>query len=56
MPEQILTNCEVGGPVFVLVKDGRIIRVRPFRLDENDPKPWTIGVKGKRFSPPGRRP
>jgi len=52
MAEQIFTNCEVGGPVFVHVKDGRIIRVRPMRLDESDPKPWTIEVKGKKYSPP----
>jgi len=52
MSEQIFTNCEVGGPVFVHVKDGRIIRIRPMRLDENDSKPWTIEVKGKKYSPP----
>ena len=52
MSEQIFTNCTVGGPVFVHVKDGRIIRVRPMRLDESDPKPWTIEVQGKKFSPP----
>ncbi len=48
MSEQIFTNCEVGGPVFVHVKEGRIIRVRPMRLDESDTKPWTIEVKGKK--------
>lgn len=50
--EQIFTNCEVGGPVLVHVKDGRIIRIRPLILDENDPEPWTIEVNGKKFSPP----
>ena len=52
MSEQIFTNCTVGGPVFVHVKDGRILRVRPIRLDESDPKSWTIEVQGKKFSPP----
>ena len=52
MAEQILTSCTVGGPVFVHVKDGRIIRIRPIRLDETDPEAWTIDVDGKRFSPP----
>jgi len=52
MSEQVFTNCEVGGPVLVHVKDGRIIRVRPLRLDKSDPKPWTIEVKGKKYSPP----
>jgi trimethylamine-N-oxide reductase (cytochrome c) len=52
MSEEVFTNCTIGGPVFVHVKDGRIIRVRPIRLDEKDPKPWTIEVQGKKFSPP----
>ena len=52
MSEQIFTNCTVGGPVFVHVKDGRIVRVRPIRLDESDPEAWTIEVNGKKFSPP----
>jgi molybdopterin guanine dinucleotide-containing S/N-oxide reductase-like protein len=52
MTEQIFTNCEVGGPVFVHVKDGRIIRIRPIRLDESDAGSWTIEVEGKKYSPP----
>ena len=52
MSEQIFTSCTVGGPVFVHVKDGRIVRVRPLRLDETDPESWTIEVKGKKYSPP----
>ena len=52
MSEQILTNCTVGGPISVYVKDGKITRVRPIVIDENDLKPWTIEAKGRRFSPP----
>jgi len=52
MLEQIFTNCTVGGPVFVHVKNGRIVRVRPIRLEASDPEPWAIEVKGKRYSPP----
>ena len=52
MSEQIFTNLTVGGPVFVHVKDGRIVRVRPIQLDESDPEAWTIEVNGKKFSPP----
>ena len=37
---------------MVYVKDGRVVRVRPIRLDESDAKPWTIEVQGKKFSPP----
>ena len=52
MSEQIFTSCTVGGPDFVNVKDGMIVRVRPIRLDEKDPKPWTIEAQGKKCSPP----
>jgi len=52
MSEQIFTNCTVGGPISVYVKDGKIVRVRPLVIDENDLKPWTIDANGKKFSPP----
>ncbi len=53
MSEQIFTNCTVGGPISVYVKDGKIVRVRPIVIDENDLKPWTIiDANGKKFSPP----
>ncbi len=52
MPEQVFTNCTVGGPISVYVKDGKIVRVRPIVIDEKDFKPWTIEAKGKKFSPP----
>jgi trimethylamine-N-oxide reductase (cytochrome c) len=41
-----------GGPVFVYVKDGRIIRITPIEFDENDAKPWTIKARGRTFTPP----
>ncbi len=41
-----------GGPVFVYVKDGRIIRITPIEFDKQDAKPWTIKVRGRAFTPP----
>jgi trimethylamine-N-oxide reductase (cytochrome c) len=41
-----------GGPVFVYVKEGKIIRITPIDFDEKDPEPWTIEARGKRFTPP----
>jgi trimethylamine-N-oxide reductase (cytochrome c) len=41
-----------GGPVFVYVKDGRIIRITPIEFGENDAKPWTIKARGRTFTPP----
>jgi molybdopterin guanine dinucleotide-containing S/N-oxide reductase-like protein len=41
-----------GGPVFVYVKDGRILRVTPIDFDNTDAQPWTIKARGKTFTPP----
>ncbi|MBW1805854.1 MAG: molybdopterin-dependent oxidoreductase [Deltaproteobacteria bacterium] len=55
MEEQVFTGCTQGGPVFVHVKDGRIIRVRPMVFSEDEDRPiWTIEAKGKKFSPPNK--
>ncbi len=41
-----------GGPVFVYVKDGKILRITPIEFDDTDAPPWTIEARGKRFTPP----
>jgi molybdopterin guanine dinucleotide-containing S/N-oxide reductase-like protein len=41
-----------GGPVFVYVKDGKIIRITPIDLEKDDAETWTIEARGKKFSPP----
>ena len=38
-----------GGPLFVYVIGGKIVRVTPIEFDENDAEPWTITIRGKRF-------
>ncbi|MDY6933183.1 MAG: molybdopterin-dependent oxidoreductase [Spirochaetota bacterium] len=45
-------NCTLGGPVFVYVKDGRIIRVTPIEFDRDDAESWTIKARGREFTPP----
>lgn len=40
--------------VFVYVKDGKIVRMTPMDLDEDDAESWTIRAKGKKFTPPRR--
>lgn len=47
-------SCTNGGPVFVYVKDGRIVRVTPLELDHSDAPSWEIQARGRRFSPPRR--
>ena len=46
------TSMTNGGPVFIHVKDGKIIRLTPIVFDSSDPGPWTIEARGKRFTPP----
>ncbi len=41
-----------GGPIFVHVKDNKIIRITPIDFDDTDAPPWTIHARGKRFTPP----
>jgi trimethylamine-N-oxide reductase (cytochrome c) len=43
-----------GGPVFVYVKDGKIIRITPIDFDDKDALPWTIKARGRTFTPPRR--
>jgi trimethylamine-N-oxide reductase (cytochrome c) len=43
-----------GGPVFVYVKEGKILRITPIDFDEKDAPPWTIHARGKTFTPPRR--
>ncbi|MCE5253395.1 MAG: molybdopterin-dependent oxidoreductase [Actinomycetia bacterium] len=46
------TNNTNGGPVFVDVKDGKIVRITPMEFDDSDASPWTIRARGKTFTPP----
>ncbi|MCG8638467.1 MAG: molybdopterin-dependent oxidoreductase [Desulfobacterales bacterium] len=41
-----------GGPIFVDVKDDKIVRITPIEFDETDAAPWTIHARGKKFTPP----
>ena len=48
-----LTNSSTGGPVFVYVKDGKIIRMTPMDLDDEvDAASWKIEARGRTFTPP----
>jgi len=49
---QKLTNGTTGGPVFVYVQDGRIVRITPMEFDERDAPSWVIKARGREFSPP----
>lgn len=54
MPDGSMRYCNMtnGGPVFIDVKDGKIVRMTPIEFDETDPQPWTIKARGLTFTPP----
>jgi molybdopterin guanine dinucleotide-containing S/N-oxide reductase-like protein len=43
-----------GGPIFVYVKDGKILRITPVEFDDEDAPSWSIKARGKTFTPPRR--
>src|SRR4030081_2260160 len=56
MPDGSMRYCNMtnGGPVFVTVKDGKIVRMTPIDFDDTDPQPWTIRARGLDLTPPGK--
>ena len=48
------TNGTTGGPVFVDVKDGKILRILPMFFNDSDAESWTIEARGRSFTPPRR--
>ena len=48
------TNGTNGGPIFVYVKEGKIVRITPVDFDKDDAPSWTIKARGKEFTPPRR--
>jgi molybdopterin guanine dinucleotide-containing S/N-oxide reductase-like protein len=56
MPDGVTRYCNMtnGGPVFVYVKDGKILRMTPIEFDDTDPQPWTIEARGQKMTPPRR--
>ncbi|MCC6888056.1 MAG: molybdopterin-dependent oxidoreductase [Hyphomicrobiales bacterium] len=45
-------NMTNGGPVFLYVKDGKIVRMTPIDLAEDDGASWTIEARGLKHTPP----
>jgi trimethylamine-N-oxide reductase (cytochrome c) len=45
------TNLTNGGPLFVHVKDGKIIRINTITYDKEDAGEWSIEARGKTFTP-----
>lgn len=45
------THNDNGGPTFVYVKDGKIVRITPIDLTDEDAESWSITARGKTFTP-----
>ena len=51
-----LTNSSTGGPVFVYVEDGKIVRITPMDFDDAvDAPSWKIEARGRPSSRRARR-
>mgnify|MGYP003352643029 FL=1 len=48
------TNGTNSGPIFVYVKDGKIIRTTPIDFTDDDAPSWSIEARGKTFKPSRR--
>ena len=45
------TTMTNGGPLFVYVKDGKIVRTSVIEYDDKDAASWTIEARGRKFTP-----
>ena len=54
LADGIMRYCNMtnGGPVFVYVKDGKIVRMTPIDFDDDDGASWTIEARGLKLTPP----
>ncbi len=65
--EQVFNSLTGGGPISVYVKDGKVVRIRPMQVPEEEYKPWEIeagrqevfsaqGVASGALYPCGKKP
>ena len=47
-----MTSSTTGGPVFVDVEDGKILRIMPMDLSDDDAESWEIHARGNVYKPP----
>jgi len=52
--ERRYVNNTNGGPVFVYVKNGKIVRITPIEFDDEDAPSWSVTARGQTFTPPRR--
>ena len=53
--EKRYVNNTNGGPVFVYVKNGKIVRITPIEFDDAEDAPsWSVTARGQTFTPPRR--
>ncbi len=46
------STCSTAGPMFVHVRDGKIIRIEPMCFSREEVKSWKIEANGKTYTPP----
>jgi trimethylamine-N-oxide reductase (cytochrome c) len=45
------TNLTNGGPLYVFVRAGKIVRTTPIDFDASDPSSWVTKARGRTFTP-----
>lgn len=50
------TTCSTAGPMFVTVKDEKVLRVEPLQFDAEEADPWELVKNGKSYKPPLTQP
>lgn len=48
---QRLTTCSTAGPMFVSVRDDRIVRIEAMEFDPDEVKSWSVNSCGKEYKP-----
>ncbi len=51
-----LTTCSTAGPMFVSVKDDKIVRIEPMEFQPDEVKSWSVNANGKEYKPSLRHP
>ena len=51
--EKVFVNLTNGGPISVYVDEGKVTRIRPLQIPEDEyPKPWKLEAGGRTYTPP----
>jgi trimethylamine-N-oxide reductase (cytochrome c) len=53
---EVFTTCSTAGPMFVHVREGKILRIEPMQFDPQKVKSWQVEAQGQTYKPPLTHP